>query len=243
MLQRTGKTRKGSRGVEVLAISLRLVNQDPSNAGCQQNLAVAQNRFGGLLQTQGKLEEAQRAFAKALAISQCLAEQNPSNAGWQRDLAVAQRRIGDVLQAQGKQKEAQAAFGEALAICRHSVEQDPSNVDWQRELALVCWRIAHLEAEAGRHAAALLLYEEASRILGVLTERAPGFARWIKDREDVESELSRCRLSNPGVEREERGNKRNSLNGRYVTQPGERFLLFTDTMGNLRMLRSAWCLN
>ena len=70
-------------------------------------------------------------------------------------------------------------------------------MDWQRELALVCWRIAHLEAEAGRHAAALPLYEEASRILGVLTERAPGFARWIKDREDVESELSRCRLSNP----------------------------------------------
>jgi hypothetical protein len=69
-----------------------------------------------------------------------------------------------------------------------------SNADWQRELAVACWRIAHLEVKAGRHAAALPLYEEASRIFGVLAEKAPGFVQWAKEKENVESELSRCRL-------------------------------------------------
>ena len=99
-----------------------------------------------------------------------------------------------MLQAQGKLEAAQAAFGEALAISRHLTEQDPSNADWQRDLAVACWRIAHLEAKAGRHAAAVLLYEEASRIFGVLAERAPGFVQWAKEKENVESDLSRCRL-------------------------------------------------
>jgi hypothetical protein len=62
--------------------------------------------------------------------------------------------------------------------------------EWRK----ACWWIAHLEAKAGRHPAALPLYEEASRIFGVLAERAPGFVQWAKDKEDVESELSRCRL-------------------------------------------------
>ena len=179
---------------EYLAISRHLAEQDPSNAGWQLELAGAQSRIGGVLQAQGKLETAQAAFGEALAISRHLAEQDPSNAGWQRELAVAQNRIGGVLQARGKLEAAQAAFGEALAISRHLAEQDPSNADWQRELAVACWRIAHLEAKAGRHAAALPLYEEASRIFGVLAERAPGFVQWAKDKEDVESELSRCRL-------------------------------------------------
>ncbi len=68
---------------EALAISRRLAEQDPSNAGWQSDLAVAHNRVGGVLETQGKLTEAMAAFEEALAISRRLAEQDPSNAGWQ----------------------------------------------------------------------------------------------------------------------------------------------------------------
>ena len=139
------------------------------------------------------LEAAQEAFAEYLAISRRLAEQDPSNAGWQRDLAVAYRGVGEVLQAQGKLEAAQEAFAENLEISRRLAEHDPSNVEWQRDLALVIWRIAHLEAKAGGHATALPLYEEASHIFGSLAEMALGFVQWAKDKEDVESELSRCR--------------------------------------------------
>ena len=43
---------------EDLAISRRLAEQDPSNAGWQSALAAALNRVGGVLEAQGKLTEA-----------------------------------------------------------------------------------------------------------------------------------------------------------------------------------------
>ena len=50
--------------------------------------------MGGVLETQGKLTEAQAAFEESLAICRRLAEQDPNNAGWQSDLAVAYNRVG-----------------------------------------------------------------------------------------------------------------------------------------------------
>ncbi len=91
---------------EALAISRRLAEQDPSNAGLQRELAAAHIRVGDVLAAQGDLKEARAAFAEALAISRRLAEQDPSNAGLQRDQAVAYNRVGGVLEAQGEFKAA-----------------------------------------------------------------------------------------------------------------------------------------
>jgi Flp pilus assembly protein TadD len=109
---------------------------------------------GGVLQAQGKLEQAQAAFAEYLAISQRLAEQDPSNAGWQRDLAVAHSKVGGVLEAQGKLEQAQAAFAECLAISRRLAEQDPSNAGWQRDLAIAHSRVGGVLEAQGKYLAA-----------------------------------------------------------------------------------------
>ena len=67
---------------EDLAISRRLAEQDPSNAGWQSGLAAALNRVGGVLEAQGKLTEAMAAFEEALAIRRRLAaEQDPLQLG------------------------------------------------------------------------------------------------------------------------------------------------------------------
>jgi tetratricopeptide (TPR) repeat protein len=208
VLQSHGELEEAQRAFgEYLAISRRLAKQDPSNAGWQRELAGAYSWVGAVLQAQGELETAQRVFGENLAISRRLAEQDPSNAGWQRELAVALGSVGGVLRAQGELQGARAAFRKALTISRRLAEQDPSNAGWQRDLAVACWRIAHLEVKAGKHAAALPLYEEAYRTFGFLAETAPGFVQWAKDKEDVESELSRCRIlglaSNAGKGMEE----------------------------------------
>ena len=52
----------------------RLVEQDPSNAGWQRELAVAHSRVGDVLQAQGQLAAAQAAFGESLAISRRLVE-------------------------------------------------------------------------------------------------------------------------------------------------------------------------
>ena len=94
---------------------------------------------------------------------------------------------------QGKLPESQTEFQQALDISRRLAEQAPTNAGWQRELAVMCSRIANLESKAGRHAAALPLYEEASRIFGELATKAPGFAQWVKDRDNVNKQLALCR--------------------------------------------------
>ena len=81
VLQAQGKLTEAQAAFEeALAISRRLAEQDPSNAGWQSALAAAHNRVGGVLEAQGKLTEAQAAFEEALAIRRRLAEQDPSNA-------------------------------------------------------------------------------------------------------------------------------------------------------------------
>jgi len=50
------------------------VEQDPSNAAWQRDLAATLNAMGDLFEAQGKLAEAQTAMEAAQAISQRLAE-------------------------------------------------------------------------------------------------------------------------------------------------------------------------
>jgi hypothetical protein len=61
---------------ETLAISQRLAEQDPSNAGRQRDLAVAHIFVGCVLEAQGKVEAAQGAFEESLAIGQRMAERD-----------------------------------------------------------------------------------------------------------------------------------------------------------------------
>jgi tetratricopeptide (TPR) repeat protein len=140
--QTLGKLTEAHRAFnQYLALSQRLVEQDPSNAGWQHDLAVAHSRVGDVLQDQGKLTEAHGAFNQYLSISQRLAEQDPSNAGWQRDLEVALSKVGDVLKARGKLAEAHEAFNQCLSISQKLVQLDLSNAEWQRELAVAHSRV------------------------------------------------------------------------------------------------------
>jgi Flp pilus assembly protein TadD len=98
VLQAQGKleSAQGAFG-ESLKISRRLAEQDPTNAGCLRELAVAHYRVGSVLEAQGKLEAARLEYMEDLRISEYLAELDPSNALWQQDLAVSQRNAQRLL--------------------------------------------------------------------------------------------------------------------------------------------------
>jgi tetratricopeptide (TPR) repeat protein len=118
---------------EYLAISRHLAEQDPSNAGWQRELAVAQRRIGDVLQARGKLEAAQAAFGEALAISRHLAEQDPSNADWQRELAVACWRIAHLEAKAGRHAAALPLSEEASRIFGVLAERAPGFAQWAKE--------------------------------------------------------------------------------------------------------------
>ena len=135
VLQSQGKL-EGARAAfdEVLTISRRLAEQDPSNAGWQRDLAVAHSRVGDVLQSQGKLEGARAAFDAYLTISRRLAEQDPSNAGWQRGLALAIHRTARMASSSGAHKRAAELLSEANQIFERLVEKSPEQVVWKTEL-------------------------------------------------------------------------------------------------------------
>jgi tetratricopeptide (TPR) repeat protein len=122
---------------QYLAISRRLAEQDPSNAGWQRELAVAYNRVGGVLQAQGRLEAAQAAFDQNLVISRRLAEQDPSNADWQRDLALACLRNGRIVVAANLNDIALPLYEESLRIFTALVQRAPGFVQWAQDMKIV----------------------------------------------------------------------------------------------------------
>jgi tetratricopeptide (TPR) repeat protein len=174
---------------ETLAILHRLVEQDPSNASWQQDLAVAYNRTGSVFQTQGKLNEALTAYSEFLAILHRLVEQDPSNASWQRELAVAYSNTGSVFQAQGKLNEGLTAYSETLAILYRLVEQDPSNASWQRGLAISHINVGSILHKETKFDKAQLAFKEAEEIMLRLTALDPSNAVWQQDLENVHSWL------------------------------------------------------
>ena len=120
----------------------RLAVADASNADWQRALSVSQDSLGDVLQAQGDLAGARKAYGESLAVRQRLAAADPGNAGRQRDLSVSQERLGDVLQAQGDFAGARKAYGESLAVSQRLAAADPSNAVWQRDLCVSCVRMA-----------------------------------------------------------------------------------------------------
>ena len=131
---------------EYLAISRRLAEQDPSNAGWQRELAVAHSRVGGCLEAQGRLEAAQAAFEEYLAISRRLAEQDPSNADWQRDLALACLRIGRIAATAPTRNTALAAIRGVLRYLAALVHRAPGFVQWAEDMKIVEAELTALRA-------------------------------------------------------------------------------------------------
>jgi tetratricopeptide (TPR) repeat protein len=166
---------------EARAISRRLADQDPTNAGWLRDLAVVHSRVGGVLEAQGELTEARAAFQEALAIRRRLADQDPTNAGWQQELAVAHHRVGRVLEAQSKLAEAMEAFQEALAICRRLADQDSTNAHWQRELAVAHNRVGGVLQAQGKLAEAEAAFQEDLAISRRLADQDPTNSGWQSD--------------------------------------------------------------
>ena len=84
----------GEAAVEALALA-RSVRDAAAEADSQALL-------GRVLESQGKLGDAQIAYEEALAISQRLADHDPGNTGRQRELAAAHSRVGGVQESRGR---------------------------------------------------------------------------------------------------------------------------------------------
>ena len=76
-----------------LAISRRLAEQDPSNAGWQRDLAVAHSRVGDVFQAQGKLAKALPLYEEAVRGYEVLTELAADFSLWQQEKEWVERKL------------------------------------------------------------------------------------------------------------------------------------------------------
>ena len=105
-------------------------------AGNDRDKSAALSEFGDVLQSQGDLAGAGKAYAEMLAIDRRLAAADPTNAVTQRDVSIDLDRTGGVLQAQGDLAGAGNAYAEDLAIARRLAAADPTNAVTQRDVSV-----------------------------------------------------------------------------------------------------------
>ena len=101
-----------------LQVRQKLADADPVNETAQRELSVSQDRIGDILQAQGDLPGALKAFQAAMAIAERLARLDPGNSAWQRDLSVSHVKLYGALSSADDGAQAQQHLVACLQILR-----------------------------------------------------------------------------------------------------------------------------
>ncbi|MEM9543874.1 MAG: tetratricopeptide repeat protein, partial [Cyanobacteria bacterium P01_E01_bin.42] len=109
----------------------------------QQGIAIALNRMGGLLQQQGKYDEALSAFKREIEIDEAINNQ--------QRLAIVLNRMGGLLQEQGRYDEAISAFERQIEVSEA--------INDQQGIAIALNRMGGLLQEQGRYDEAISAFE------------------------------------------------------------------------------------
>ena len=107
-----------------------------------------------MLNAQGKLDEALKAYRDSLTITERLAAADRSNAEWQRDLAVSYAKLASIYQQQDNTADALVSLRKGRDIMAALVAIAPSNAQWKKDLAWLDSQIAKAEGqsqEAGKN--------------------------------------------------------------------------------------------
>jgi tetratricopeptide (TPR) repeat protein len=161
-----------------LAIADRLAQQEPGNAGRQNDLSVSFEKLGDVELAAGNLAAARTRYEAGLAINAWLVQQEPGNANWQNDLSISFERLGDIELDAGDLAAARTQFESKLAIDLRLVNLDASNSKWQHDLAISYSKLGDIELEAGNLVAARARFDESLTILEMLAAADPGNAEW-----------------------------------------------------------------
>jgi tetratricopeptide (TPR) repeat protein len=149
----------------------------PIDLAFQNDLAVAYDQLGDVLQTQGRLKDALASYRASAAIAERLAD-DPSYTGRQHDLAVNYIKVGDIDLARGALEEALVSYGTSYDLAQRLVNVDPGNGLWQDALLAAQQKIGDVQRMQGELDAALASYQAARGIAARFVTRDGGDAAW-----------------------------------------------------------------
>jgi tetratricopeptide (TPR) repeat protein len=173
-----------------MAISKRLADQDKSNDDWQRVLWTSYNRIGGVLRSQGKLDEAREAYQEMLPITRKLAEQDPGNLIWQYYLGISWERIGYACQDRNDLTGAVEAYEHELEILGKVSGLKPDDAGLEADYAESKLDLAVVYRLLDRKESALQLLRQAKNSFVDLQKRAPLSPSQQQVLDRIEKELS-----------------------------------------------------
>jgi tetratricopeptide (TPR) repeat protein len=166
---------------QALAIRKQLVADFPDLPVLRRALAMSHNNLGWILQTTGKLPEAEASFRDAVA-AQRLAAEIPDRPEFRLELASYQFHLGNLLRDRGRLKEAEEVYREALPLEKQLVADFPNRRDFLQELADGHNNVGHLLLQdAERRQEAEAAYREALAIKKQLVAEFPNIPEYRND--------------------------------------------------------------
>ena len=156
-----------------MAIEKQLADDFPNRPEFRQELADGHSNLGWLLQTAGRLKEAEPAHAEAVAIYRQLAAQFPDRPDFRLALARSHLNLGNVFGDTERLTEAEASHAEALAIEKQLADDFPNRPEFRQELANAHNNLGNLLASNERLKDAEAAYGEALVLNKQLVAESP----------------------------------------------------------------------
>jgi tetratricopeptide (TPR) repeat protein len=163
---------------EGAGILRKLAEEEPDNAGRQYDLAVANDKIGGVLEAQGNLNAALNAYRQGLATVERLARTGAPEQAWLRHLSWANQQVGKILEKQGNLPEAAKAYRKSLTVSEKLAGAPSASADMQSDLVWSYIRLGGALQKQGALAEALKVYHKSRTICERMAAADPASAIW-----------------------------------------------------------------
>jgi tetratricopeptide (TPR) repeat protein len=134
---------------------------NPDDLDAQLELAYGARNLGALAFGEGRLAEAEAAYAQDISNLQSLIAKAPHRDDLRYDLADSLSWLGSIVDRQGRPAEARLYFQEAADLLDVLHTQQPANLPYEARLVSELAQIARLEIVLGEFQSALARYQEA----------------------------------------------------------------------------------
>jgi serine/threonine-protein kinase len=155
--------------------------EEVTSAEHRQRQARAYQRLGHLLQTLGRMQEAEVAYRHAVTSWRFLSDHAPAPGDFRQEQVSSQEDLANVLRDLGRQEEAEQELRAALAVQQRLLAEQPQRPGGLRTLASIHNHLAIVLENCGRWEAAALEARRTLALVEKLQQQEPkADVRWLR---------------------------------------------------------------
>ena len=128
----------------------RTAQSATNSARTLRDRSVALDELAGIAVSQGRLDDARRAYDEYHDLARQLLASNPSSAQAKRDVSISLSMVGNVAVSQGRLDDAGRAYEESHDLLYHLLTSNPSSAGAKRDVSISLQRVGYVAVSQGR---------------------------------------------------------------------------------------------